>query len=153
MDIYLGDREIELLHFGVGHTRGDVVAYLPVARTLFAGDLVVVDRVPLVTDPTTTGWIAVLDRLAELSPERVVPGHGLVCGPAGIAFTRGYLVTLRAAVGECVEAGLSLEQAREEVRLTEYAGLPRFEQAHPLNVAVMYAELAGEGARLEIRDG
>jgi hypothetical protein len=33
-------REVELLHPGLGHTRGDAVAWLPKERILFTGDLV-----------------------------------------------------------------------------------------------------------------
>ncbi len=136
-----------LMHLGIGHTRGDLVAFLPRERVLFAGDLVVVDRVPLITDPTTAGWVDVLDRLAGLSIDRIVPGHGGVTGPDGIRFVRGYLTALRDAVRGAIEAGLSLAETRQAVQLRDYADLPRFSQVHSLNVSVVYAELAAERAR------
>jgi glyoxylase-like metal-dependent hydrolase (beta-lactamase superfamily II) len=37
--IEIGGRQIELLYFGPGHTEGDMVAYIPDSKVLFAGDL------------------------------------------------------------------------------------------------------------------
>lgn len=37
--IEIGGRKIELLYLGPGHTEGDMVAYVPDAKVLFAGDL------------------------------------------------------------------------------------------------------------------
>ena len=38
MDIYLGSKNVELLYFGAGHTTGDIVVYIPEAKTAFLGD-------------------------------------------------------------------------------------------------------------------
>jgi glyoxylase-like metal-dependent hydrolase (beta-lactamase superfamily II) len=41
LTLYRGSREIRLLHFGPGNTRGDVVVYLPKERVVASGDLIV----------------------------------------------------------------------------------------------------------------
>ena len=40
MSVWLGKREVELLHLGRGHTAGDIVAWVPDAEVMFSGDLV-----------------------------------------------------------------------------------------------------------------
>lgn len=37
--IDIGGRKVELLYLGPAHTEGDMVAYIPDAKVLFAGDL------------------------------------------------------------------------------------------------------------------
>ena len=37
--LQIGGRKIELLYLGPAHTEGDMVAYVPAAKVLFAGDL------------------------------------------------------------------------------------------------------------------
>jgi glyoxylase-like metal-dependent hydrolase (beta-lactamase superfamily II) len=44
--IEIGGRKIELLYFGPAHTEGDMVAYVPDAKVLFAGDLLFFKGMP-----------------------------------------------------------------------------------------------------------
>jgi len=48
MDIYLGSKKVELWYFGVGHTTGDIVVYIPEERTAFIGDQIFLDRPQLI---------------------------------------------------------------------------------------------------------
>jgi glyoxylase-like metal-dependent hydrolase (beta-lactamase superfamily II) len=73
----LGGRAVTLLHPGRGHTGGDVVAYVPDTRTLFAGDLVEEGAPPAVgSDAYPREWPSTLDVLLALEPKVIVPGHG-----------------------------------------------------------------------------
>ena len=79
----LGDRLVELVHPGRGHTGGDLVVRVPDADVLLAGDLVeestVRDGVPgFGADCYPMDWPLSLDLvLSLLSPQTVVvPGHG-----------------------------------------------------------------------------
>ena len=83
----LGGVEVELHHFGLAHTRGDQVVFLPEQRVLFTGDLVETRLFPIFpwfppddADVNGSRWIDVLGRLEALEPEVVVPGHGEVGG-------------------------------------------------------------------------
>ena len=40
MSVFLGKREVKLIHLGAGHTAGDIVAWVPDAEVMFSGDLV-----------------------------------------------------------------------------------------------------------------
>jgi glyoxylase-like metal-dependent hydrolase (beta-lactamase superfamily II) len=75
----LGDRVVELLHPGRGHTAGDLVVKVPDADVLLAGDLVEESAPPsLGPDSWPMEWPLTLDLvIGLLSPATVVvPGHG-----------------------------------------------------------------------------
>lgn len=102
-DVDLGGKLVQLRTWGLAHTRGDQVVFLPAERVLFTGDLVE-NRFfsifpyfpPEDADVDGAKWIAVLEELQRLEPEVVVPGHGEV-GDAGlIATVHDYLALLQA---------------------------------------------------------
>ena len=79
--IDLGDRLVELVHPGRGHTAGDLVVRVPDADVLLAGDLVEESAPPaLGRDSWPLEWAPTLDLvLGLLTPASVVvPGHGKV---------------------------------------------------------------------------
>ncbi|MFT4295385.1 MAG: MBL fold metallo-hydrolase [Micropruina sp.] len=75
----LGDRHVELVHFGRGHTAGDVVAIVPDAQLIFTGDLLEQSAPPAMgPDCHLKEWPAALDGILGLVKEDtlLVPGHG-----------------------------------------------------------------------------
>ncbi|MQA32117.1 MBL fold metallo-hydrolase [Modestobacter roseus] len=77
--VHVGGRAVQLRHpGGPAHTTGDLIAWLPDERVLFAGDLVFAGLTPLVFMGSVPGALAAVDWLAALDPEVVVPGHGPV---------------------------------------------------------------------------
>jgi glyoxylase-like metal-dependent hydrolase (beta-lactamase superfamily II) len=97
--IDLGDRLVELVHPGRGHTAGDIVVRVADADVLLAGDLVEESADPAYgPDCFPLEWPASLDLVTELIGERtlVVPGHG---APVDQAFVQ----TQRAEIGAVAE--------------------------------------------------
>jgi len=86
-----GPRGVELICLGSGHTEADAFLFLPREKVLCAGDLVVVGIQPSMGNGDPVHWLSVLDQIARMAPERIVPGHGPVTGNEGIEETRGYL--------------------------------------------------------------
>lgn len=79
--IDLGDRQLELVHPGRGHTAGDLVVRVPDADVLLVGDLVEESAPPaLGEDSWPMDWPQTLDLVLGLTtPDSVVvPGHGAV---------------------------------------------------------------------------
>ena len=74
MSVWLGKREVRIMHIGRGHTAGDVVAYVPDANVVFSGDLVEYHSACYCGDAHFTDWPATLDRLAEFSAKRAGAG-------------------------------------------------------------------------------
>lgn len=72
----IGGREVALVHPGPGHTDHDLVAHVPDAGVVFAGDLVEQGAPPAFEDAYPAAWPAALDRVLALGAPVVVPGHG-----------------------------------------------------------------------------
>jgi glyoxylase-like metal-dependent hydrolase (beta-lactamase superfamily II) len=142
----LGDLRVELLHVGLAHTRGDQVVYLPEQHVLFAGDLLENRIFPIVpwfpphdVDVNGSRWIEVLDRLAELAPTVVVPGHGEVTGPELIGQVRSYLEDVRTRVRS---ASGTLEEVKTALEPRIRADYPGWDAPEWIGFAIecFYAE-------------
>ncbi|MDQ3689762.1 MAG: MBL fold metallo-hydrolase [Chloroflexota bacterium] len=72
----IGDRQVQLLHLGRGHTDNDVVITVPDASVLFAGDLLENAPAPGFGDSYPTAWVDTGRALLKLVDGAVVPGHG-----------------------------------------------------------------------------
>ncbi|PPK69021.1 MBL fold metallo-hydrolase [Actinokineospora auranticolor] len=77
VEVDLGGRVVSLVHPGRGHTDNDLIAHVPDAGVVFAGDTVEQGAPPSVgEDSYPLEWPAALDTLLGLDPRTVVPGHG-----------------------------------------------------------------------------
>jgi glyoxylase-like metal-dependent hydrolase (beta-lactamase superfamily II) len=95
----LGDRVLELMFPGRGHTSGDILARLMDADVLIAGDLVEESAKPWIgMDSWPLEWPDTLDVVLDLITERtlVIPGHGA-------AVDRTFVQTQRDEIAEIVE--------------------------------------------------
>jgi glyoxylase-like metal-dependent hydrolase (beta-lactamase superfamily II) len=72
----LGDRHVDLRYLGRGHTDNDIVALVPDASVLFAGDLLENAPAPAFGDSYPISWAATGTTLLNLVEGVVVPGHG-----------------------------------------------------------------------------
>ena len=76
ISVWLGRREVRIMHIGRGHTAGDAIAVVPDAGVVFAGDLVESKCACYGGDAHFTDWSATLDHIAEMQPVALVPGRG-----------------------------------------------------------------------------
>jgi glyoxylase-like metal-dependent hydrolase (beta-lactamase superfamily II) len=121
-EIDLGGRIARLLTWGLAHTGADQVVFLPEERLLFGGDLFETRMFPIVpyfppddVDVDGQKWMDVLDRLLELDPAVVVPGHGEVTDTSVIRGVHEYFSHLQAEVGRLKAAGRSADEAIAEL--------------------------------------
>lgn len=77
--LWLGTDQVELYYFGVGHTTGDIVVYLPVEKTAFVGDLYFSDRPQLihsVKNGNSFEYVRTVTRMLEtLDAGKFLSGH------------------------------------------------------------------------------
>ncbi|HSE26072.1 MAG TPA: MBL fold metallo-hydrolase [Pyrinomonadaceae bacterium] len=141
--LYLGAREVVLFTLP-GHTGGDVLAFVPDANVLFMGDMGWRKTLPNLVDATVTDWIKSLDSiLAQYPSARFVPGHGEVATASDIKEFRDYLDDLRSRVQKAMSDGLTVEQAKQTVKLPERYQTFAFQNFAVPNVEDMYKELNG----------
>nr|WP_229506893.1 MBL fold metallo-hydrolase [Pseudoduganella rivuli] len=121
MTIFMGKLEVRLAHIGMGHTKGDTIAWIPSQKICFSGDLVEFDAAAYTGDAQLEEWPATLEALRALEPQKLVPGRGpaLVTPEqvnAGIDYTKDFVTTLLGSAKEAVKEGLDLKGAMRHVR-------------------------------------
>ncbi|MDQ1013268.1 glyoxylase-like metal-dependent hydrolase (beta-lactamase superfamily II) [Streptomyces sp. V4I23] len=148
-----GDRgDLVLEHVGRGHTEGDIVAWLPKHKILFAGDLVEAQAALYTGDAFHREWsTTTLDRVADYRAEAIVGGRGAVAHrraavDAAIDQTRHFLQVMLREVGDVQTRGGTLKeafQATHDALVDRYGGWPIFEHCLPFDVARAWDELSG----------
>ena len=146
-----GDRgELVLEFLGRGHTEGDIVAWLPKQRILFAGDLVEARAALYTGDAYHADWSThTLDQVRALEAETLVGGRGAVVRGAvevnaAIDQTRHFLQVMREEVGAVHARRGTLKDAFRAAHgklAPRYGAWPIFEHCMPFNVARLWDEL------------
>jgi glyoxylase-like metal-dependent hydrolase (beta-lactamase superfamily II) len=109
-----GGLEIEILQLGRAHTDGDVFIYLPKEKVVATGDALI-DWMPFMNDGYPEDWARTLDTLEKYDFTRVIPGHGDVAPREQLAFFRGYLTDLVAAIKQAAADGAGLEEMKKGI--------------------------------------
>jgi cyclase len=121
LTLHRGDREIRLLPFP-GHTRGDVVVYLPKEKVLVTGDLL--DDLPYTGHGSPASLVKTLHALDQLEWDTLIPGHGSVRhGQAArdhLHLIAGVFESMVSQVADAVHAGLSVEDTVKKVDLERF---------------------------------
>ena len=143
--IDLGDRVLELTAWRTAHTDNDLTVLDLRTGTLFAGDLVFIDRLPVV-DGSLKGWLDVISELRRVPATRVVPGHGPASAawPEALDAQERYLRALLRDVRREVAAGGRIEAAIGRVAPEERDRWVGFDESHPRNVTASFTELEWE---------
>jgi cyclase len=127
LTLWLGRREVRLLHLGRGHTAGDIVVHLPAERVVCTGDLFN-GYVGYMGDAYVDEWAATLDRLAQMDFRAVIPGHGkLFTGKEAIPAVQACLRDLWQQAERLKKAGVPAQEAAGRIDLRAHASrFPQF---------------------------
>jgi cyclase len=143
LTLQIDDREVQLIHVGPAHTSTDGIVFFPEERVLYAGDIIFRLCTPIGWEGTFDNWIAALNRIVELDPRRIVPGHGPLCGTEGAIEMREYLQYVYREAKECFDREMSIADAAKKIDLGPYAGWTEPERI-VFNIARAYREFRGE---------
>ncbi|GGY42971.1 MBL fold metallo-hydrolase [Pseudoduganella albidiflava] len=151
MTIFMGQLEVKLAHVGMGHTKGDTIAYIPAQNICFSGDLVEADAAAYTGDAQLEEWPATLETLRAMNFDKLVPGRGpALLNPAevnaGIDYTKDFVTTLLQSAKEAVADKLDLKAAMAHVRSKmdpKFAHVFIYEHCLPFDVTRAYDEASG----------
>jgi cyclase len=118
--IDLGNREVQLLFLGRGHTNGDTFVYLPKERIVCTGDML--ESAPAyMGDAHFDEWIAAMDRLKALDYDLTLPGHGAPFkGKAHATEWQNYLRDIVKKVSDLRKQGLTAAEAAQKVDMSNH---------------------------------
>jgi glyoxylase-like metal-dependent hydrolase (beta-lactamase superfamily II) len=143
LDLAVGDRRVCLVEVGPAHTAGDVIVHLPDEGVVFTGDILFHGGHPIVWAGPVSNWIAACDRILDLEPVIVVPGHGPVAGPAAVADLKGYFEYLTVETRRRFDTGMSAVDAARDIDLGPFSGWSEDERV-VVNVGCLYREFGAE---------
>jgi cyclase len=128
MVLFKGNKEMHLIRVG-GHTEATTVVYLPREKALFAGDLVVTDRPPFLSQGNTKQWLQALAYLRKLRYNVLIPGHGELCGKEATEKLSAFLRLVRRRVRSAHRSGLSKNDTARSLQYLIYEWpIPSFEK-------------------------
>ncbi len=151
MTIFMGKLEVRLAHIGMGHTKGDTIAWIPSQKICFSGDLVEYGAAAYTGDAQLEEWPVTLEALRALGAEKLVPGRGpALVDPQqvneGIDYTRDFVTTLLDSAKEAVAAQMTLAEAMTYVRSKmdpKFSHVFIYEHCLPFDVTRAYDEAQG----------
>lgn len=149
-----GDRgQLVLKYMGRGHTAGDIIAWIPKHKILFAGDLVEAQAALYTGDAFHKDWsTSTLDNIAQLQAEQIVGGRGAVAKgrnavDAAVEQSRDFLKALLEEVAKVHSRNGTLKEAfvaSHERLAPKYGSWPIFEHTLPFDVKRVWDELSGK---------
>jgi cyclase len=142
MTLRYKDLVVELIYNGPAHTWGDVMAYLPQHKILFAADIAFFYVTPAGQNGHMTKWIEAIDRIMKMDVDVIVPGHGPLGTKKELAETRAYLEVLVREVTKRFHMGMRPGEAAADLDLGRFANWTNPER-NVSNTLRLYAEFSG----------
>ncbi len=151
IELDLGGVKVQIWHPGMGHTRGDTIAWVEQEKVLFSGDLVEYEAGVYTGDAQLQEWPATLEALRALEAEALVPGRGeAMKGNANVNkaldYTQRWVTMLYEAGKEAAAAKMDLKAAMAHTRQRMdpvFGHVFIYEHCLPFDVSRAYDEASG----------
>lgn len=141
----LGDRTLTLNAYANAHTNTDISVIDSQTSTLFTGDLLFIERTPVV-EGDIKNLIAAIDTLKTYPVKQVVPGHGPFSKDWLTALNneQRYLNVVLTDIRANIKAGKSMTDAMDNAAAGEKNNWLLFDIANRRNVNTIYPALEWE---------
>ena len=146
MTIRLGGRDIRLVYLGPGQQVGDTFTFLPHVRTVYTTGMFGPRSMPnMAFTPSVESWIKLLNELAAMDVDRILPAHGDVSTAADVKELAAMIADEYATVKEAVAKGMSLDDALKTLTFPQYKDWRNYQRL-PGEIRALY-ELIKSGKR------
>lgn len=105
-EISIGDTTFRIHHFGIAHTKTDIMIEAVEPSLIFLGDNVLSMRLPRTSDGTFQGTIGTINKILEVNAKHYVPGHGPSSDHAMVEEYKRYLELVYAAAKQAFDEDL-----------------------------------------------
>ncbi|QOY52463.1 MBL fold metallo-hydrolase [Candidatus Sulfurimonas baltica] len=126
------------------HSNSDIFIHIPQYETVFAGDLVFSERIPVIRDGNLRNWIEALEKIKTINVKYIIGGHGEIVDKSSIDATYRYLTNLTQKVALALENGVELDDAVESIKMEDFKEYKTYYEQHKPNVAIAYRKLEWE---------
>jgi glyoxylase-like metal-dependent hydrolase (beta-lactamase superfamily II) len=121
MTIRLGGREVRLAYLGPGQQAGDTFVFFPHARMVFTTGMFGPRSMPnMAFTPSVENWIKLLDQLAAMDVDKILPAHGDVSTSKDVKELAAMVADEYATVQAAIAKGMTLDEALQTVKLPQY---------------------------------
>jgi len=138
----IGGNRVEFRFAGPAHTWGDIIAYLPQYKILFAGDLAFFKLVPYAHNGYVSKWMESVDKILKMDVDVIVPGHGPVGGKKDLAEMNEYFRVLKVEAKKRYDAGMSAGRAAADINMGKFVNWMGPERI-VMNTVRLYDEFKG----------
>ncbi len=122
--LYLGGKEVRVMHFGRAHTNGDSVIYFPHRKVIHTGDMFI-RGAPFIdygNGGSALAWDRTISQVLQLDFDTVIPGHGPLGERTDIAKWRADYELFRTRFRAIKRSGKSAEEIQAEISFDGMTG-------------------------------
>ena len=143
LNLRLGQESIELLYFYPAHTNGDIVVYFPKEKVAFLGDLIFLNREPLIhrhKNGNSFGLVKTLKEILKLEADTFVHGHGDIASRQDVEGVIASLQEKQTKIKTLIEEGKTLPEIKKIFKVEDRPARPGGRRWLSL-VEVIYLEI------------
>jgi cyclase len=121
LTIRLGGREARLVYLGPGQQAGDTFVFFPHARIVFTTGMFGPHSMPnMAFTPSVDGWLTLLDRLAAMDVDKILPAHGDIATAKDVKELHAMLADEYTTAKGAIAKGMGVEEAVKTLTLPQY---------------------------------
>jgi glyoxylase-like metal-dependent hydrolase (beta-lactamase superfamily II) len=146
--LYLGGKEIRVLHLGRAHTQGDSILYVPQDRIVYLSEVFSAGQFLFMNDGYGLDWLKTVEAALSLDADIFVPGHSSL--PADPKQSRDeflryrqMLVDVRDSVAQAIARGVPEDEAVATIQWPQYEKLRGYDAQRPNVIRRLYRQLTG----------
>ena len=141
----LGNLKIELLYLGASHSPESISLWLPSQALFISGDFAFNTRMlPIFRHTDTKNWLTVWQKLLDLKPKIIIPGHGGVTDIKTVSeFTVNYLRYLRGEIEKILDNDGDLVDVYK-IDQSHFKHWDTYQELHRQNASYLYQQMEFE---------